>query len=344
MHEDDSLLAWVRRWQLDRATLEGMSGDLVYRRGRQYFRDGRVLDFDLVDGEVAGYVLGSRRRPYEVRLFAGRHGLQAACDCPFAYGWCKHIVALGLAVLEEARREERSRHGTPPGSAARAGELPARPPAPPLPAWKRTLEAALSAAAARAAGGTAPGGAPSAAGETRLVVRAGLGPGGLELRFRAARIGKRGPGAERSFHTGYPYPTGWPPFLGTAEQRLIRLLVAESAIRVGMTFEAPIPVPPDALDPAAELLAQLPYVFFEESAPAGGAPPVQGPPWRPGGRPGASPEPRRPLRVDDRPLPVRLALRRSPEEPGGRARDYLLTLAPIEAEDPRWQRLVRAGG
>lgn len=345
MHEDDSLLAWVRRWQFDRATLEEMSDDLVYRRGRQYFRDGRVLDFDLVDGEIVGSVLGSRRRPYEVRLFAGRYGLQAACDCPFAYGWCKHIVALGLAVLEEARREERDRDRRSAGSAAPPGEVPTRPPAPPLPAWKRTLEAALSAAAARAAGGTAPGGAPSAVGETRLVVRASLGPGGLALRLRAARIGKRGPGAERSFHTGYSYPTGWPPFLGAAEQRLIRLLVAESAVRLGMTFEAPIPVPPDALDPVAELLAQLPYVFFEESAAAGQAPPVQGPSGRPrGGRPGAAPEPRRPLRVDDRPLPVRLALEPAPEEKGRPERHYLLKLAPVEAGDPRWQRLVRAGG
>lgn len=81
----------------DESTLRELAGDTVFARGGQYHRDGAVGKITVRAGMYCAEVIGSEA--YRTRL-GWQDGLDGDCDCPAAEdGFCKHQVALGLAVL-----------------------------------------------------------------------------------------------------------------------------------------------------------------------------------------------------------------------------------------------------
>lgn len=111
-----------------------LAGDRAFQRGRGYFDAGAVEDVERRAGRYHARVMGTHA--YRTSL-GWDGGLDGDCDCPAADdGFCKHQVALGLAVLasasgeqQEATRVARGRGGAalakgsrtkapPPGQAA----------------------------------------------------------------------------------------------------------------------------------------------------------------------------------------------------------------------------------
>jgi hypothetical protein len=89
-----------------------MSDPQRLRRGKQYARDGSVLDIDVAPGIVVCEVQGSRSSPYvaslEVRPGDGmplRRDVTAHCTCPddenFQGHACKHVVATMFVFSDE---------------------------------------------------------------------------------------------------------------------------------------------------------------------------------------------------------------------------------------------------
>jgi len=72
----------------------------ILLRGYQYYRNQQVNLVDVVDGEVAASVAGSRSRPYTVHLSLTAVQVDSDCDCPYG-GGCKHIAAAFFAVYAQ---------------------------------------------------------------------------------------------------------------------------------------------------------------------------------------------------------------------------------------------------
>ena len=83
-----------------RHDLKAAANSSSYERGQQYFKRGYVGSISREDNTFKARVEGSER--YKVRLTVEQTGASYRCNCPYDYdGICKHIVALGLAVLRE---------------------------------------------------------------------------------------------------------------------------------------------------------------------------------------------------------------------------------------------------
>ena len=92
-------------------------------RGYEYYKAKKVKSFKkLSDDEYEGFVSGSRKEPYRVKINTA-HIRQSKCNCPHADGKriiCKHMVALFFTAfpveaenyiteVEEYEREEERR-------------------------------------------------------------------------------------------------------------------------------------------------------------------------------------------------------------------------------------------
>ena len=89
-----------------------MSDPSRLRRGKQYARDGSVLDIIIEPGVVTCEIQGSRSTPYiaAVEVAAGdgmplRRDVRTTCTCPDNDNWdgyaCKHVVATLFALSDE---------------------------------------------------------------------------------------------------------------------------------------------------------------------------------------------------------------------------------------------------
>ncbi len=85
--------------RFDRNRLHAYVGDRVFARGLSYFENGAVTEWDAVLGGWRGVVAGTSH--YEVELKANTKQPEGLCDCPAAEdgSFCKHLVALTLAVM-----------------------------------------------------------------------------------------------------------------------------------------------------------------------------------------------------------------------------------------------------
>lgn len=75
-----------------------------YERGLSYFHSGAVFDVVRRGNLLTAQVQGSADEPYEIAVtLTGAGGIGGAtCTCPYDWGgYCKHIVAVLLAALEE---------------------------------------------------------------------------------------------------------------------------------------------------------------------------------------------------------------------------------------------------
>jgi uncharacterized Zn finger protein len=95
------------------ADIKVAAGDKSFKRGLDYVED--VEDLEIAGTQITASVWGSGE--YRVCLSAGEAGLRGECTCPYGREgfFCKHCVAVGLAVLqmnteliEEAQTEWRT--------------------------------------------------------------------------------------------------------------------------------------------------------------------------------------------------------------------------------------------
>ena len=93
-----------------------MSDPQRLRRGKQYAKDGSVLDIIIEPGVVTCEVQGSRSTPYlaslEVSMGDGmplRRDVHAVCNCPDDDNWddhaCKHVLATMFTFADELLME-----------------------------------------------------------------------------------------------------------------------------------------------------------------------------------------------------------------------------------------------
>ena len=93
-----------------------MSDPQRLRRGKQYAKDGSVLDIIIEPGMVTCEVQGSRSTPYiaalEVSMGDGmplRRDVHAVCNCPDDDNWddhaCKHVLAAMFTFADELLME-----------------------------------------------------------------------------------------------------------------------------------------------------------------------------------------------------------------------------------------------
>lgn len=80
------------------ADIKGAAGDRSFARGREYLDS--VEDLEIGGSEITASVYGNSE--YHVSLAVGDDGLTGDCTCPYGREgfFCKHCVAVGLAVLK----------------------------------------------------------------------------------------------------------------------------------------------------------------------------------------------------------------------------------------------------
>lgn len=84
---------------LTETSLLKKAGENIYRRGRTYWKQGKVVSFQETSEGIAAQVQGDE--VYQISLWANKKKLRGECSCPAAKGgrFCKHAVAAGLVWL-----------------------------------------------------------------------------------------------------------------------------------------------------------------------------------------------------------------------------------------------------
>lgn len=82
---------------LHHETIQRLSGDGAFARGKKYFLEGRVEELTRRDGAVHAKVRGTES--YAVRIWMRDESLAYSCSCPQGQeqAFCKHAVAVALA-------------------------------------------------------------------------------------------------------------------------------------------------------------------------------------------------------------------------------------------------------
>lgn len=82
---------------LSERRMHALAGDAVFERAESYV--AKVAGLQIEPGRARGTVRGTDR--YSLEIVWSQQELDGFCDCPHAAGgnFCKHLVALGLAVL-----------------------------------------------------------------------------------------------------------------------------------------------------------------------------------------------------------------------------------------------------
>ena len=90
--------------------MKKLAGATYFARGKAYFEQGSVHSIDESDDVITACVEGSYE--YEVRFWEKDGELGYECSCPVGqdYDFCKHCVAVGLAVLAQS---ESNKQGSP---------------------------------------------------------------------------------------------------------------------------------------------------------------------------------------------------------------------------------------
>lgn len=86
--------------------LRSMADSARFQRGQEYYQGGAVTGLRQYRGRVSATVAGSR--DYRVTLWEEAGKLKFECSCPdgMDYAFCKHCVAVGLALLEQTGEED----------------------------------------------------------------------------------------------------------------------------------------------------------------------------------------------------------------------------------------------
>ncbi len=92
--------------KITRAMIQHSTTAQSFARGEDYYATGAVLELVRRGDTLYAEVEGSSSEPYEVEVTFDEQGISDAyCTCPYDWGgWCKHIVAVLLAVAEAPDR------------------------------------------------------------------------------------------------------------------------------------------------------------------------------------------------------------------------------------------------
>ena len=102
----------------------------TYARGEAYFKEGRVSQMARQGATVSARVTGAT--PYDVKLWVTSGRIAYACSCPVGNegNFCKHCVAVSLAILAanpppplDAPRPDAPRPDAAPPDAAMSGRV-----------------------------------------------------------------------------------------------------------------------------------------------------------------------------------------------------------------------------
>ena len=94
-----------------------------FKRGRNYYQQGRVKELDIDGGEISATVLGSTQ--YDVAIDVTTDPIHTRCSCPYDYaGDCKHIVAV-LLTIDKGDTETTSDAGDADGPVSEAVDIEA---------------------------------------------------------------------------------------------------------------------------------------------------------------------------------------------------------------------------
>ncbi|MFP2912391.1 SWIM zinc finger domain-containing protein, partial [Pyxidicoccus sp. 3LFB2] len=109
----------LRQWLTD-ATLHDAAGDRLYAQGRDLLAHGDVLSVRELEDTLEGRVDSGMLEPYEVRISATGEDEVFDCECEgfFNEFVCEHVVAVGLAWLQQTRaapRQKRPPKASPSG-------------------------------------------------------------------------------------------------------------------------------------------------------------------------------------------------------------------------------------
>lgn len=91
---------------LSQKLLREYAGTSSFERGKSYFDSGAVFSLETYEGKIAAKVSGTR--DYRVKLWAeDEDELGYDCNCPYADegNFCKHCVAVGLAWINERKKD-----------------------------------------------------------------------------------------------------------------------------------------------------------------------------------------------------------------------------------------------
>jgi non-specific serine/threonine protein kinase len=131
---------------LDRYPYSLYADSKSIQRGRDYFKDGRVWDIDLVTENKAICLVDGDSGEYTVEIEMDKKSgeLYFDCDCPYAEDhFCKHMIAAALAVSKSLKEDEWLDLGeedfTPPLTRQPAQNYSR----PIVPSWEKKLENAL---------------------------------------------------------------------------------------------------------------------------------------------------------------------------------------------------------
>ncbi len=93
---------------LDTFPYSRYAGAKTIQRGREYYKDDRVLEIDLETPSRAVCLVDGDYGQYTVEIEAARNGrLTFRCDCPYADegNFCKHMIAAALEVSDYLKEE-----------------------------------------------------------------------------------------------------------------------------------------------------------------------------------------------------------------------------------------------
>ncbi len=88
--------------------LEVIAGSKIFNRGKRYYKQGKIKNFEIDGDIVKAKVAGSSSRAYNVSLYFEDGELNGiSCSCPYDWGpVCKHIVAVALKYNDEIVRHK----------------------------------------------------------------------------------------------------------------------------------------------------------------------------------------------------------------------------------------------
>lgn len=91
---------------ISRHTLKLLAGGRPFYRGEEYYNDGLVSSLAIDQDRATARVRGTKT--YKCELRASGESIQGHCTCPAFEdaGFCKHLVAVGLAIIEPPESKE----------------------------------------------------------------------------------------------------------------------------------------------------------------------------------------------------------------------------------------------
>jgi hypothetical protein len=88
---------------LSESVIATLAGEAAYKRGLEYYNEGRVEQLNIIDTQISANVEGQQR--YQVTLNHTAKVFDGCCDCPASdnFDFCKHCVAVSLAYYYQTQ-------------------------------------------------------------------------------------------------------------------------------------------------------------------------------------------------------------------------------------------------